>query len=170
MVLAHGLGEIEEISRGTGKTVMMSPPGSQDLVALWNHERGSGDHITRLYWKVNRATIAGVVVSVRTALAELVGELLAATPDADPTPSKQATDAAVHFIVTGNRNTVTVVGSQASTNGDSSITVTGSADQPKQDKETWWQRWRKRGLLIGLATVVAAVAAVLQLVGWVPWR
>ena len=55
-------------------------------------------------------------------------------------------------------------------NGPATITVTGSAEQAKPENETWWQRWRKRGLVVGLASVVAAVAAVLQLYGWVPWR
>lgn len=137
---------------------------------LMNHENPSGDQITRLYWQVGRSAVAGVITGVRTALPELVGELLAAAPSDDQQPNKQAVDAAVHFLVTGDRNTVTVVGSQIATDGDSSIKVTGSSDEPKAGKETWWQRWRKRGLLIGFATVVAAVAAVLQLYGWVPWK
>jgi len=159
---------LEQISRGGEDTVRLSPPGAQELVMLWNHERQSNDQITRLYWQASRSTIAGVVIGVRTTLTELVGELIAAAPDDQP-PSKQAADA-VHFVVTGHRNTVTVVGNQTTTNGQSAITVTGSSDQPATEKETWWQRWRKRGLIIGLATVVAAVAAVLQLVGWVPWK
>ncbi|MGH3885832.1 MAG: hypothetical protein ACRDSZ_04550 [Pseudonocardiaceae bacterium] len=167
--LTNPISEFEELSRSPDSTVMLSPSGAQDLVRLWNHENQSGDQITRLYWKVSRSSITGIVTGVRTALAELVGELLDATVDDQP-PSKQAVDAAVHCLITGDRNTVTVVGSQTTTNGNSTITVTGSSDHPTADKETWWQRWRKRGLIIGLATVVAAVAAVLQLYGWVPWK
>lgn len=99
----------------------------------------------------------------------MVGELLDAAAEDQP-PTKQAVDNAVHFMITGDRNTVTVVGSQTTTNGNSIITITDRSDQPTANTETWWQRWRKRGLLIGLATVVAAVAAVLQLYGWVPWK
>ena len=47
---------------------------------------------------------------------------------------------------------------------------TGSTGQAEAESETWWVRWRKRGLIIRLATVVAAAAAVLQLYGWVPWK
>jgi hypothetical protein len=177
MALINGLGELEQISRGPEDMIRLAPPGAQELVVLWNHERQSSDQITRLYWQVSRPAIAGVVIGVRTALAELVGELLAAAPDDDQPPSKQAVDAAVHFVVTGDRNTVTVVDSQTTTKGNAAITVTGSSDQPQVSsdqpqvtKEGWWTRWRKRGLIIGLSTVVAVVVAVLQLVGWVPWK
>jgi hypothetical protein len=95
---------------------------------------------------------------------------LAAAPDNDQPPSKQAVDAAVHFLITGDRNTVTVVDSQTTTKGTATITVTGSSDQSQVTEEGWWTRWRKRGLIIGLSTVVAAVVAVLQLVGRVPWK
>jgi hypothetical protein len=170
VALTNGLGELEQISRGPEDMIRLAPPGAQELVVLWNHERQSSDQITRLYWKVSRSAIAGVVIGVRTALAELVGELLAAAPGDDQSPSKQAVDAAVHLVVTGDRNTVTVVDSQATSKGNAAITVTGSSDQPQVTKEGWWTRWRKRGLIIGLSTVVAAVVAVLQLVGWVPWK
>jgi hypothetical protein len=108
--------------------------------------------------------------ALRDALAELVAEMLAAAPDEHQPPTKHAVDDAVRLVLTGNRNTVTVVGSQTAASGAATITVTGSAEQAKAENETWWQRWRKRGLIIGLATVVAAVAAVLQLYGWVPWK
>jgi hypothetical protein len=170
LALTNALGELEGISRGPEDTVRLQPPDAQELVVLWNHQNSSADRITRLYWQVSRSTIAGVITGVRTALAELVAELLAVVPDGDQPPSKLAVDAAVHFVLTGDRNTVSVVGSQTATNGNSTITVTGSSGQPEPGKETWWQRWRKRGLLIGLATVVAAVAAVLQLYGWAPWK
>jgi hypothetical protein len=94
----------------------------------------------------------------------------AAANNDDQPPSKQAIDAAVHFVVTGDRNTVTVVDSQTTTKGNAAITVIGSSDQPQVTKEGWWTRWRKRGLIIGLSAVVAAVVALLQLVGWVPWK
>ena len=170
LALTHGLGELEQISRGPEDMIRLSPPLAQDLIVLWNHKRQSTDQITRLYWQVNRSAIAGVVISVRTALAELVGELLAATPDDEQPPSKQAVDAAVHFVVTGDRNTITVVDRQTTTKGNTAIAVTGSSGEPQVTKEGWWTRWRNRGLIIGLSTVVAAVVAVLQLVGWVPWK
>jgi AbiTii-like protein len=170
LTLTAPLGELEDLSRRPDDSFHLQPPGAQELIVLWNHERGTGDRITRLYWSVSRSTITGVIAGVRTALAELVAEMRAATPDEHQPPTKQAVDDAMHFVLTGNRNTVTVVGSQTAANGPATITVTGSAAEPTAESDTWWQRWRKRGLIIGLATVVAAVAAVLQLFGWVPWK
>ncbi|WP_410663456.1 hypothetical protein [Amycolatopsis sp. lyj-84] len=168
--LARGIAELESLSRTDKLTVKLVPPGAQDLVLWMNHENPGGHQITRLYWDVSRSAIEGVVMAVRTALAELVGELLAAVPNGDQAPSKQATDDAIHFVITGDRNTVTVVGSQTTTGGNATITTTGSAEATPSEKETWWQRWRKRGLLIGLATVVAAAAGVFQWLGWMPWK
>jgi AbiTii len=165
VVLTNALGELEDLSRRSQSTVNLQPLGAQELVVLWNHE--TGNRVTRLYWQISRSTIVGVVTGVRTALAELVAEMLAAAPDAHQPPTKQAVDDAVHLVMTGNRNTVTVVGTQTAADGPATITVTGSAEA---ENETWWQRWRKRGLIIGFATVVAAGAAVCQLYGWVPWK
>jgi hypothetical protein len=84
-------------------------------------------------------------------------------------PTKQAADAAVHFVITGNRNAVTVVGSQTASGGDAKIEVSnGSAPAP--NPERWWTRWRKRGLVIGLSTFIAAVAGVFQWLEWTPWK
>jgi hypothetical protein len=41
--------------------------------------------------------------------------------------------------------------------------------EPANADEWWWTRWRKRGLLIGFATVFSAVAGVATWLGWVPW-
>jgi hypothetical protein len=164
----HSLAQLEELSRRHDETVNLQVPGAQELILLWNQE--TGNRVTRLYWQVSRSAVVGVVAGVRIALTELVAEMLAAAPSQDQPPSREAADNAVHLVVTGNRNTVTVVGSQTAMAGPATITVTGSTEQPRDGDETWWQRWRKRGLIIGLATVVAAVVAVLQLFGWVPWK
>jgi hypothetical protein len=170
LILARSLGELEELSRRQDDAIKLQPPGAAELVVFWNNENPPGNYIERLYWNVSRSTFVGVITGVRTALAELVAEMLAVTPDDDQPPSKETVDAAMHFMLTGNRNVVTVVGTQTATNGPATITVTGSPEQPAVKNETWWQRWRKRGLIIGLAAVVTAVAAVLQLYGWVPWK
>jgi hypothetical protein len=168
--LASGIAELESLSRTDKSTVKLVPPGAQDLVLWMNHQNPDGHQITRLYWAINRSAIEGVVMAVRTSLAELVGELLATVPNGDHSPSKQAADDAIHLVVTGDRNTVTVIGSQATTGGNLTVATAGSTEGTSLEKESWWQRWRKRGLLIGLATVVAAVAGVFQWLGWMPWK
>lgn len=37
---------------------------------------------------------------------------------------------------------------------------------PPAERESWWTRWRKRGLLIGGSTVIAAMAGVGAWLGW----
>ena len=164
--LTHALAQLEDLSRRRDESVRIQPFGAQELILVWNQQTGAG--VTRLYWQVSRSAIVGAVAGVRTALAELVAEMLAMTPDQHQPPSRQAADDAVHLVVTGNRNTVTVIASQIAASGPATVTVTGSTGQPAT--ETWWQRWRKRGLIISLAAVVSAVAAVLQLYGWAPWQ
>lgn len=46
VVLTNALGDLEQISRGQDDTVRLSPPGAQELVVLWNHERQSNDQVT----------------------------------------------------------------------------------------------------------------------------
>jgi hypothetical protein len=164
----HALAQLEDLSHRRDETVKLQVPDAQELIVLWNHE--TGNRVTRLYWQVSRSAVVGVVAGVRIALTELVAEMLAAAPGEHQPPSREAADNAVHLVVTGNRNTVTVVGSQTAAAGPATITVTGSTEQPRTKEDTWWQRWRKRGLIIGFATVLAAVVAVLQLLGWVPWK
>jgi hypothetical protein len=164
----HALAQLEDLSRRRDEAVNLSVPGGQELIVLWNHETPNG--VTRLYWQVSRSAVVGVVAGVRIALTELVAEMLDAAPSGHQPLSREAADNAVHLVVTGDRNTVTVVGSQTAATGPATITVTGSTEQPRADEDTWWQRWRKRGLIVSLAIVVAAVATVLQLYGWVPWK
>jgi hypothetical protein len=144
VLLTHGVGELEALSRAADEMVKFAPFREPELVALWNNERPANDKVTAVYSQVSRASLANVVIGVRTALAELVGELLA-TAGGGERPTKQAADNAVHVVVTGNRNTVNVVGSQETTNGNSSVTATGSADQPPPVQDGWWMRWRSAG-------------------------
>ena len=145
-------------------------PGSADIMSFMNAEIAKEDPyrmVTRLYWVVGRSSIRAVVEHVRTSLVELVAEMAAAMPDDQAEPNKETADQAVNVVFNGGkRNNITFVNSQASTGGTS--TVEGPKDAPKP--ESWWQRWRKRGVIIGVATVVAAVAAVLELTGWAPWK
>lgn len=82
-------------------------------------------------------------------------------------------------------DSATAIGSQAANGPDSSVvgiqtvqgdsnnvagrdaTMTSVKDQPV--KEGWWTRWRKRGVLVALCTIVSAVIAVFTWIGWTPW-
>jgi len=74
--LAFRIGELEEMlrsARDTGQPVRLSVPHAQQVGQLMATE--SGDPylaITRVYWSVGAATLAGVLDHVRTTLAELL--------------------------------------------------------------------------------------------------
>ena len=94
--------------------VKFTLPGAPVIAA--ELDRASGQpfqHTHSLYWSVSTSSIRGVVEKVRTALAELAGEILArVSPDQEELP-KEAVDQAVTFIITGERARVDVTSSQA---------------------------------------------------------
>lgn len=164
--LYDGIGDLEQLAESVEDYLKFALPGSGDLIKYMNAQMNDPYRaITRLYWVVSRSAIRGVVEQVRTSLAELVGELRALMPDDVKDPSKDAADQAVMFVVSGKRNRVTVVSSQSSSGVESRAEARGA----EPESETWWQRWRKRGLIIGAATVISGVAAVATWLDWIPW-
>ena len=120
-------------------------------------------------WSVMPETFRGVAEQVRTTIAEFVGELFATSPASDA-PTREAADQAVSYAVggIGERAHVVKLTGQATTGGTSSL-ETALAPAPAIESESWWTRWRKRGLIIGGATVVAAVAGVATWLEWNPF-
>ena len=165
IVLRQALRELEHYADDDSRTsIQFMHPAATRIVALMNAKAGFGEAVLRLYWDISRAAMRGVVDQVRTSLAELVAELVATLPHDTQTPSAQAADQAVNYIVSGKRNTVQVTNSQAASGSTSTISA-----PERTPEETWWTRWRKRGLIIGVATVVSAVAGVATWFGWAPW-
>jgi hypothetical protein len=165
VALGMALGELEDLSRGAEDIVRLQPPLAQELVRLWNHQRQQQgyDQITSLYWMISRSTITGVVSGVRTALNELVGELIATMPDDNESPTKQTVDAAVGFVVTGGRHTF-VVGDQSSTvsgpviggNADGARMAWGNRDVDQSQTDT------QQVVAPGFESVAEAIARLLE--------
>jgi hypothetical protein len=128
----------------------------------WTKPAAKDRFSSAVYYKVTSGAIAGVVDRIRTGLAELVGELLESAPHEAGAPSKTATDQAVQLVVTGRRHRINVATTQTSVSAGAS-----NSPSPPSKEESWWQRWRKRGL-IGLSTVVAAAAGVVTWLEWTP--
>lgn len=170
VLLRMGIGELEDLARRDEKSVKLTLPRASLIMRMMNFEAGNPfQQIHSIYWNISVSTIRGVVENVRTALAELVGELLQSGPDVSRNLSKEAADQAVNLMISGKRNTVHVTTAQSTTGGESSaelVRTPSSSEMP----EHWWHRWRKRGLIIGFSTFVAAVAAVGTWLGWTPWR
>jgi hypothetical protein len=136
--------------------------GGSALAGLMNayaQQRGERHHIERVYHKVAVTSIVGVLDTVQTNLVELVAEIRSGLPDPQAAPDKQLGDHAVMVVIHGDRNRVELRNTAAATGGGTA-TVESSHPSPesKARRVMFW--------LIGIATVVAAVVAVLA---WHPW-
>ncbi|BCW45175.1 hypothetical protein StoSoilB5_23590 [Arthrobacter sp. StoSoilB5] len=150
--LSQGIGQLEELAgHANGDTVMLSPPGSAELVRLWNHENQSDTHeIHRLYWAVSKSEIMGVTHQVRNRLITLIAEFEIEFETADST--RQAVDRAVQ-VTMGNGSSVAIVSSQGR-GSRSNVKVKNGADPLGNPK---WSVSKFLGTgLIGIATIAAA--------------
>jgi hypothetical protein len=158
LALRQGLGELEAMAR-SGESTTFARSGGTQIVKMMNRNLDEFEQIHKLYWVISNAAMQGVVDQVRTSVAELVCELLASLPTDDGDPSKQAADQAVNYVVSGNRNTVTIANAQVAGGGG-----TSSIRPPApQQQDSWWMRSRKRGVVIGLATIASALIAAASL-------
>lgn len=163
--LRQGLPELEAIADGEGSAQHLSLPQGDTIKKMMNTEMADEfAQIHRVYYSVQRTTFRGVVEAVRTALADLVSELLRMLPPDQQMPTKEQADQAVNFTVTGDSANVTFTNSQASGAG----TSTARAGEPTDDR-SWWQRWKKRGIVVGLFTIAGAGVTVATWVGYTPW-
>ncbi len=154
--LRMGVREIRSMveQHGDDRMVKLQPPGSADLVTYINGTRRMNGRIVALYWSVSTIAIEGVLDQVRTRLAELIAELRSSTPvgEALPTPAQAAN--AVNLVINGRGNRVSIA--QASNGGS-------IASEPESETPRFWTTARLIGAgVVGSATIVAAVIAVLQ--------
>lgn len=156
--LRMGVGELEAWLQ-RGETVRMSVPGGDVLAEMYKNEEEM-QQVHSIYWSISPALIASVLDQVRTALTELIGELVGVVPQDSIPTSEQATQA-VNIAVHGHRAQITVTAAQAT--GDASVAKIESAT-PQPVESGWWTRARKiAAVIVGIATIVGAVAAVLVL-------
>jgi hypothetical protein len=149
-------------SRDSSEPIRISLPMAADLARYMNAQNTRPfQTVELLYWAVSPVAVLGIVDRIRTKLAELVSELLAGMSPEQETPTPAQANAAVNFVVTGRRSTVTVTNSQAA--GDrSAATVQGSADVPAPRESSWWSAGRKIGaFIVGCAVIVGAVVTLL---------
>lgn len=172
--VAAGVGELEAFVQGGDEKISIIDTDNQSrLVAEFNAEAEAqgalhrAQRVTVVYWIVPAVVIKGLLVRVRTTLAELVADLVNALPAGQALPDKASTDRAIHLAIEGSGNFVTVVGSQRS---EGNSTVTTTAPQPPPLAENWWKRLRKRGWIVALSTFVAAAVGVFAWLGWKPWE
>jgi hypothetical protein len=166
--LAESVGDLEAMAKRDVAVLQMSPAWSPPILVSINAAIADGvTHAAGLYWDVPRSGIEGVLVRIRTALAELVAELISLTPEGQELPDKAATDQVAQFVVSGDRNVITYSPQTAGDGAANTMTVAAPKDEPK--KESWWKRWRSRGIVVGVSTFVAAVVGIFAWLNWTPW-
>lgn len=156
-------------NKGEG-SIQLGPPGGAHIVQYINMKMAADDPrrhgrlvpnqmIERIYWSVSIAPLQRILDVVRTTLVELMAEMRAGTPPGQRAPSREVAEQAVSVAVNGKRNRVVI--NQVAPGGEAVASAGGAASlgaepEPKGRKVMWW--------LVGLATIVAAVAAVWVLI------
>jgi hypothetical protein len=129
-VLGEGIGVLEAMAGQGTEVHRLIPSWSGFIVYTLNKLNTAwSSHVTEVYWSVSNASIRGILVRVRTALAELVAELITLTPPDQEVPGKVAADQAVQFVVTGDRPVIHYSPQNAG-DGGTNVTVTGPAPGP----------------------------------------
>ncbi|MFF7216844.1 hypothetical protein ACFZAU_41090 [Streptomyces sp. NPDC008238] len=159
--LRMGIGELEAAARRVSESdnvLKLMPEQAPDLVRFMNHAIDNPrQHITELYWAVAAPALVGVLDQVRTALADLVGELRATmSSDDDNLPTPEQIGQALNVAVHGDRSRVVVTTAQAS--GESSASVAPAADEEPGLLGTTGRRIG--AVVVGLATVIGTGAAL----------
>lgn len=124
-ILGGGIGELEALaSKGVDEHHLIPSWASLIKDTLNQFNMDAVSRVAEVYWSVPNASIRNVLVRIRTALADLVAELIALTPKDQEMPDKVAADQAVQFVITGDRPTIHY-SSQQATGGGTNVTVGG---------------------------------------------
>jgi AbiTii len=117
-IFAQGVGELEALA-GQGECQHDIIPSWASFIAntLSRSHMAPNSRVAEVYWTVPNASILGILVRIRTALADLVAELIALTPRDQEVPDKQAADQVVQFVITGDRSVINYSPQQAAGGG-----------------------------------------------------
>jgi hypothetical protein len=122
-ILGEGIGTLEAMAnQGTDEHSLIPYWASFIADTLNRFNMGPTSRVADVYWSVPNVSIRGLLVRVRTALAELVAELNTLMPQDQEVPDKQIADQAVQFVITGDRNVVNF-SPQHATDGGTNVTV-----------------------------------------------
>jgi AbiTii-like protein len=106
-IIPYGTGMLEELASQGTDTHRLSPPFSIVMADTLNQfNMAPNSRVAQVYWSVSNASIRGILVRVRTALADRVAELITLTPQDQDVPDKQAAAQAVQLNITGESPTI----------------------------------------------------------------
>jgi hypothetical protein len=126
-VLSHGVGQLEAMASEGTQEHQLLPPWATFIKDTLN-ERGMvpNGRVADVFLSVPNVAVQGVLVRIRTALADLVAELIALTPRDQEVPDKLAADQVIQFVMTGDRSVLNYTVQHASSGG----TNVAAADGP----------------------------------------
>lgn len=90
------------VSQGTEEHRLIPPWSSLIADTLNKHNMAPNSRVAEVYLSVSNVSIRGILVRIRTALAELI----TLTPQDQDVPDKIAADQAAQFVITGDRPTI----------------------------------------------------------------
>ena len=127
-ILSQGIGELEGMaSAGMQEHTLI--PGWADFIAhtMNQHNMAVNGRVAEVYLSVPNVAIQGVLVRIRTALAELVAELITLTPQDQEVPDKVAADQVVQFVITGDRAVINYSAQHAAGEGTNVMVADAAA-------------------------------------------
>jgi hypothetical protein len=161
LTLRMGVGQLEDLARNArakDNAIQFGLPNGGNLATLMTHERSAGlSRVERVYWNVSPSALAGTLDQIRTRLVELVAEIRAGAADPDAPSEEEATNA-FNIVFHGKARNVHIATAQSGT-GDAAVTA-----PPEEKERPWWRRTKTIwGFIVGVATIVGALAAWLAL-------
>lgn len=149
------IAEMVESARRRGETtVKLGVPLGSGVVALMNDELRRGAQpqvIERIYWDVSLVPLARILDAVRTTLVTLIAEMRAGTPAGGTLPTREVTEQAVGIAIHGKGHRIVIQQDSAG----ATAAIGEGAHESRARLVAFW--------IVVIATVVAAVAAVLVL-------
>lgn len=122
-ILSQGIGQLEAMaSEGTQEHQLIPPWAGVIADTMNKHNMAVNGRVAEVYLSVPNAAIQGVLVRIRTALAEMVAELITLTPEGQEVPDKATADQVVQFVVTGDRSVINYTVQRAA-DGGTNVTV-----------------------------------------------
>lgn len=151
------IAEIAEMlasARRSGETtVKLGVPLGSGVAALMNDELRQGAQpqvVERIYWDVSLIPLTRILDAIRTRLVALIAEMRAGTPRGKTMPTREVAEQAVGIVIYGTGHRIVI--QQDSPGATATV---GERDASRARRIAYW--------VVAVATVVAAVAAVLVL-------
>jgi AbiTii len=130
-ILSQGTGQLEAMASEGTRDHQLLPPWAGFIADTMNkHDMVSNGRVADVYLSVPNVAIQGVLVSIRTALADLIAELIALTPRDQELPDNLAADQVIQLVITGNRNVINYSPQHASVGGTNVRVADGATFGP----------------------------------------